>query len=195
MTATATSALEAIRIDPIAFSREVLRFEPWSKQQEILCSVRDHRRTAVRSAHGVGKTAIAARTILWFLAAYPNSKVISTAPTWHQVREQLWREVHVAYAAAGGFFDGQLDDTRLELAPDWFALGLSTDRAERFSGHHAEHLLLVVDEASGMDEAIYTAAESYLTSEGARILLIGNPTTLAIRRARPKERVQSSPRA
>jgi hypothetical protein len=30
-----------------------------------------------------------------------------------------------------------------------------------------------------VDEAIYTAAESYLTSEGARILLIGNPTTLA----------------
>jgi phage terminase large subunit len=118
MTATAIQALEAIRADPVAFLRNVLRFEPWSKQQAILCSIRDHRRTAVRSAHGVGKTAVAARSILWFLSAFPASKVISTAPTWHQVREQLWREVHVAYSAAGGFFDGQLDDTRLELAPD-----------------------------------------------------------------------------
>lgn len=27
----------------------------WSKQREILDSIRDHRRTAVRSCHGVGK--------------------------------------------------------------------------------------------------------------------------------------------
>src|SRR5205807_8143935 len=112
--------------------------------------VRDHKRTAVRSAHGVGKTAIAARVVLWFLAAHPYSKVVTTAPTWHQVREQLWREIHVAHGRAAGFFDGELNDTRLELAPDWFAIGLSTDRPERFAGHHAAELLLVVDEASGV---------------------------------------------
>src|SRR5204863_476872 len=58
----------------------------------------------------------------------------------------------------------------------WLALGLSTDRPERFQGHHAEHLLLVVDEASGVEEEIYEAAAGFLTSPGARLLLIGNPT-------------------
>ena len=117
--------------------------------------------------------------MLWFLAAYPYSRVITTAPTFTQVKELLWREIAVAHPAADGFFDGMLYDTRLELAPDWFAIGLSTDRPERFSGHHAEHLLLVVDEASGVDEAIFEAAEGFLTSESARVLLIGNPTSLA----------------
>jgi phage terminase large subunit len=171
--------LEAIRRDPVGFLREVLRFECWSKQAEIACSVRDHKRTAVRSAHGVGKTAIAARIALWFLAAFPRSRVITTAPVWSQVKEQLWREIAVAYAAADGFFDGQLSDTKLELDVDWFALGLSTDRPERFAGHHAEHLLLIVDEASGLDEAIFEAAEGFLTSANAKVLVIGNPTALA----------------
>jgi phage terminase large subunit len=179
VTATAQQALDAIRIDPVAFHRQVLRFECWSKQREIAESVRDHKRTAVRSGHGVGKTAIAARTGLWFLSAFPFSKVITTAPTWHQVREQFWREIAVGYQAADGFFDGQLNDARLELGPDWFALGLSTDRPERFSGHHAEHLLLIVDEASGVDEAIFEAAEGFLTSENAKVLMLGNPTALS----------------
>ena len=71
MTATAVEALEAIRRDPVGFCRTVLRFEPWSKQREILESVRDNRRTAVRSAHGVGKTAVAARMRAVVLGGVP----------------------------------------------------------------------------------------------------------------------------
>src|SRR4051794_20665753 len=99
MTHTATEALEAIRRDPVNFCREVLKFESWSKQREIFESVRDNQRTAVRSAHGVGKTATAARAVLWFLAAYPYSRVITTAPTFSQVKELLWREIAVGHAA------------------------------------------------------------------------------------------------
>ena len=172
----ARDVLERYRADPVAFCREVLLFEPWSKQAEILLSVRDHTRTAVRSCHGAGKTAIAARCVLWFLAVHPNSRVISTAPTGSQVRQLLWREIRLGYQAADGFMGGELFDTRLELGADWFALGLSTDTPERFQGHHAEHLLLVVDEASGVDERIFEAAAGSLTSPGARCLLIGNPT-------------------
>ena len=92
------------------------------------------------------------------------------------MREQLWREIATAYRQAAGFIDGQLDDTRLELDSDSFAIGLSTDRPERFQGHHAEHLFLVVDEASGVAESIYESAEGFLTTPGSCVLLIGNPT-------------------
>jgi phage terminase large subunit len=178
----ARAVLERIRADPVWFCREVLGLDPWSKQREVLESVRDHTRTAVRSCHGAGKTAIAARAVLWFLAAFPPpspARVITTAPTWAQVRDLLWREIRGAFHAAGGFIDGELFEHKLELAPDWFAIGLSTDRPERFQGHHAEHLLLVVDEAAGVDEGIFEAASGFLTSPGARLLLIGNPTQLS----------------
>jgi hypothetical protein len=174
VSATAT-VLDRVRRDPVWFCRTVLGFEPWSKQRAVLEAVRDHRRVAVRSAHGVGKTAIAARLVLWYLAAFPGSNVITTASTWTQVREQLWRELTVAYHASGGFFTGTLTDTRLELGPDWFALGLSTDRPEAFAGYHAERLLVVVDEASGVGEPVWEAAESLLTTPKARLFAIGNP--------------------
>lgn len=177
MTLPASDLLERYRQDPVAFCVEQLHFEPWSRQRAVLESVRDSSRTAVRSCHGAGKTAVAARAALWFLAVHPNSRVITTAPTWQQVSGLLWREIRLAYQQAGGFIGGEIFDTRLELAIDWLAIGLSSDRGDRFQGHHAEHLLIVVDEASGVDQQIYEALEGSLTSPGARLLLIGNPTT------------------
>lgn len=177
VTATASDALVAIRSDPVSFLNRVFGFHAWSKQRELIESVRDHRRTACRSAHGTGKTAIAGRIVAWFLAAWPGSVVLTTAPTWNQVREQLWREIHRAHGESRGFLDGALTDTRLELASDWFAIGLSTDRPERFQGFHSERLLLVVDEAGGVDERIFEAAEGALSSPESRLLMLGNPTT------------------
>ena len=174
---SASSAFGAIRDEPAAFVEKVLGFHPWSIQRSILESVRDNKRTAVRSCHGSGKTAIAARIVLWFLAAYPDSRVVTTAPTFTQVRDLLWREIASGVAKGPPGFYGEPNLTRLEITPSWFAVGLSTRTPEHFQGHHAEHLLLVVDEASGVDELIYEAAEGFLTAPGARVLLIGNPTS------------------
>ena len=166
----------AIQADPVTFCRNVLQYDPWSKQREIIESVRDNQRTAVRSCHGSGKTATAARVVAWYLTAYPNSRVVTTAPTFSQVRDLLWSEVHSAVARAPQGLFPECDTTRLTITREWFAVGLSTDKPERFQGHHAEHLLLVVDEASGVHEEIYEAAEGFLTRPTARVLLIGNPT-------------------
>ena len=172
----ARDLLDRYAADPVAFMREVLRFQPWSKQTEIMESVRDHPRTAVRSCHGPGKTATAARVALWFLAVHEGAKVITTAPTALQVRGQLWREIRAAHRDSHGFIGGELHSTRLDLGEEWFMVGFATDEAERFAGWHSEHLLLVCDEASGIPEEIYEAAAGLLTTEGARELLIGNPT-------------------
>jgi hypothetical protein len=173
--------LERYRRDPVAFSVEVLGFRPWSKQATLMEAVRDHRRVACRSGHGVGKTAALARIIQWWLAIWKDAIVITTAPTWSLVREQLWREIAAAFYAADGFFGegAVLTDTRLELGPQHFALGLSTDVAERFSGFHSAHLLVVLDEASGVPEDVWEAAETLITSPESRLVAVGNPTRLA----------------
>ena len=130
------------RRDPAFFFREVLGWQPWSGQVEIAEAVRDAiagggpNRIAVRSGNGVGKTAIAARIMLWVLRCYRDSVVITTAPTSRQVTELLWREARDAYHASryplgGRFYDGK---PQWELGPRRFALGMSPEntRPERF---------------------------------------------------------------
>lgn len=169
-------------LDPVRFARDTFGAQPWSKQREILEALRDHDKVAVRSSHGIGKTFTAAQAVLWFLAVHANSRVITTAPTWTQVEQLLWRAIRGQVAKAHDAGQGEMfprpHTTKLELGPEWFAIGQSTDQPERFQGHHADHLLLVVDEASGVAEAIFEAAEGFLTAEGAKVLLIGNPTQL-----------------
>lgn len=171
--------LDRARRDPVFFVRRVLGGDPWEKQVEVLNAVRNHRRVAVRACHGVGKTKVAAWVALWFLYCHRNSKVITTAPTWHQVENLLWREIHAAHATSRIPLGGKVLQTQIELGKQWFALGLSTDKPERFQGFHAENILLIVDEASGVDQRIFEAAEGFLTSPGAKLLLIGNPTQLS----------------
>jgi phage terminase large subunit len=82
-------------------------------------------------------------------------------------------------------------DTRWELSEDRYAMGLSADTADQFQGFHSPSMFIVVDEAEGVSDEIYEAIESVMTSaETSRLLLIGNPTTVAgaFRRAFYEER-------
>ena len=170
--------VERCRRDPLFFSRHVLGGEqPWAGQARILAALRDRKRVAVRSGHGVGKTWTAARAAIWFLYSHPHSIVLTTAPTHRQVRSILWAEIRRQVRGARIPLGGRMTETRLVLDDDWFALGLSTDEPERFQGFHAEHLLLIFDEAPGVPEDIYEAARGLLTSRHARVLLIGNPVS------------------
>lgn len=160
------------------FAHQVLGIETWSRQRQILESVRDHRRTAVKSMHGIGKTFTAACAALWFLYSFPDSRVITTATTWPQVEKLLWHELRGIHRSARYPLGGHLLNTELKLDDGRFAIGLSTrpEHQESFQGHHAKNLLLIFDEASGIPAPIFEAGEGYMTSEGARWLMIGNPT-------------------
>lgn len=167
--------------EPLWFIEDVLGSKLWSKQREIVEAVANNKRTTVRSCHGAGKTFVAASTGLWFLMAHPDSIVITTAPTFRQVEDVLWREIRHTWSGCewAGVFDSTLLNTRLEISEKWYATGISTDEPEKLQGIHAPHVLVIVDEAAGVDEGIYEAIEGIISSEGAKILLIGNPTNLS----------------
>ena len=103
--------------------------------------------------------------------------MLSTAPTFRQVRHVLWRQIRGLYRRASGVVGGELLDTRLELAGDRYALGLSSTGADQFQGFHCQNMFIVVDEAGGVSEPIYEAIDAIMTSANPRLLLIGNPTT------------------
>lgn len=175
--------VEVWRDDPVGFAADVLGARLWSVQREILESVRDNERTAVRSCHASGKTFDAAVCVLWFLLTHSPSKIVTTAPTWRQVEEILWSEINRLWGRCALQFLGRCLQTKLAIGksvddkqPDWFAIGLSTDEPDRFQGFHSPNVLVIVDEASGVHERTYAAIEGILSTGGQmRLLLIGNP--------------------
>jgi hypothetical protein len=167
--------MDAYRQEPARFAREVLGSWWWTKQEEIARALLNSRRVAVKSANGVGKTYLAADLVLWFLYTNPHSIVLTTAPTWRQVRHVLWQEIRKRRRMAREKFPGVMLTTRLDAGEGWFAIGLATDEPDRFQGFHAENLLIVFDEASGVPDDIWDAAEGVAVSDNNKILAIGNP--------------------
>ena len=145
----------------------------------MLDAVQRERRVAVKSGNGLGKDFTAAVAVLWYIHAHDPAIVLSTAPTFRQVRQVLWRQIHRLYRPAAEILGGTMLTTRWDLSDDRYALGLSADGADQFQGFHCDNVLVVVDEAEGVAEEIYEAIDSVMTSRNPTLLLIGNPTSAA----------------
>ena len=167
------------RKDPVWLATRILGVKPWGKQRDILRALRDHDYVAVRSCNGSGKTFTAALATIWWLLAHDEAVVITTAPSERQVKELLWREIRSVYRDNSELIGGKLTGTSLELSDKRFAFGFSTNTGDRFQGFHNENILAIVDEASGVHEYIYDAIFGCLTSDNAKMLMIGNPMSLA----------------
>ena len=160
--------------DPELFARHLLGIDLWDTQVEILHALARHRRVAVKACHASSKTFTAAIATLWWLTRYPDGVVLTTAPTWRQVERQLWAEIQKAVAGARIAYP-QPTQTGLRLSSASYALGLSTDQGVRFQGFHGR-ILVVIDEATGVDAEIWEAIEGIRAGGDVHVLALGNPT-------------------
>ena len=177
--------LQSHRKDPSLFVREILGQDAWDKQKEILESVRDHKRTTVRSGNACGKTMAAVYAALWFLYTTKDSIVIVTSPTLHQMTEVFFRTLAKVHAEAKLPLGGDISKTSLSLGEKHFLKGFcyregSNAPPEGIQGHHSDRgILFVIDECSAVPDTIYDAIEGSLNTENAKLLMIGNPLRLS----------------
>ena len=174
--------LQKLREDPEFFGKQILGIQLWEKQIQIASTVMNGElsRTAVKSSHGIGKSFVSAAVAMNFLFAFPNSIVVTTAPTFRQVEKSIWKEIRNMHEHAAINLGGKLANGKplLEIEKDrWYAFGFATVDGDKFQGLHAEHILIIVDEAAGVEERIFEAIEGCMTSGNARLLLLGNPTS------------------
>jgi len=147
----------------------------WSKQREIIEAMVKHRKVACKSGHAIGKTFDAAGIALYLLYVW-HAIVLTTAPTYRQVRRALWGEIHYLFNRAKNPLGGKLNQLSLDLDDRWFMEGFATDKPEfNITGIHEENVAVIVDEAGGIDPAVIEALEGVLTSENSFVLFIGNP--------------------
>jgi len=168
--------------DPLMWMSRCLRGKLWQKQKDIVLSIRDNQRTIVQSCFGSGKSHTAGKIILWYLFNFIPSKVITTATSWNQVEKILWSEIGAIYNRARVPLGGRLLQTELKLQEDWFALGLSPQinveqEATRLEGYHSPNVLVIIDQAQGVNPKLWDVAVSLVTNKSSRILVLGNPAS------------------
>lgn len=172
---------------PDCFVADALKAVPEPWQARVLeAAGNGQERISIRSGHGVGKTALLAWIVLWFLCTHFPCKVGCTAPTSHQLRDILWPEIGLWFSRLPQALQARfrLKQLRIENAahPDLcFAVGRTARREqpEALQGLHSPNTLIVVDEASGVDDRIFDVALGAMSTPGAVSLLAGNPTRVS----------------
>jgi hypothetical protein len=186
---TVVNKLKEWKASPLLFVKECLGATPTSQQIQLLSgatSIACNKRTSVRSGHGPGKSTIAAWVILWFAVTRAYSKVACTAPTNRQLTDILLSELSkwLRKSLVADEFIILKDAIRHREAPKeyWIRFispsmrSTKEEQGETLAGLHDEHLLIVVDESSGVPDPVFIPLEGALTKEDNKVLLIGNMT-------------------
>jgi len=125
-------------------------------------------------------THLAGGIVNWHFDCFSPSITKTTAPTKNQVVDLTWKEVRLqrrgrdmlpkAARIESYTIEGQFN-------PSHFAAGYTAKDADSFQGDHEEHLGIIFEEAVGIHEQFWTAAEGMLSSgPGNWWLAIMNPT-------------------
>jgi len=179
--------------DPLKFTLLCWpKIKLYDKQAEVLYSVRDNLETYVHAANEVGKDFIAAIVAIWFFASRSPARVITSSSGETQLEQILWSEIKQRIATSEYVFPWKVDHLRIRrfkngkngagyrngddpFDPLSYIIGHVTKTVENFQGHHLPQdkarVLYIGDEASGIDDPFYDAADSW----AHRKLIIGNP--------------------
>src|SRR6266571_7705036 len=177
------------RDDPVGFCREALGVESALRRSDgepyqfsVLADLVTEPRVAVRSGHGVGKTAIDAWAALWWLLTRPFSRVLVLAPEFaRQVRAIVFSEIRRWARRARVPLPVEVLANRVRVAghgEEWSATGMSAaGESDRLEGFHAPGgVLLICDETKGIPQDSFDAVQGALSGlEDSRLLVTSVP--------------------
>lgn len=140
-------------------------------------------RHSIRSGHGIGKTTLIAWLALWFLCTRYDSKCVISGNSQAQLASNNWSELRKWARKLPEPLQEQIEiheeKAFLKAAPEMAFVTRRTaskDNPESLAGVHAEHVLYLIDEASGIPDIVFEVAQGSLSSPGAIAVLLGNPT-------------------
>lgn len=178
---------EADLLDPLRFDR---KFWPdsrlYDKQEQIVLSVEQDDEVYVPAGNMLGKDYVAGRIALSFFLRKrllgKTVRIITTSVKDDHLRV-LWGEMGRFLLTSKKPLDvkhgGPLAVNHRDIRWKWpgdecmisYLRGMVSEKGEGMAGHHAEETLVIVDEASGVDDLVYTQCDTW----AKRKLLIGNP--------------------
>ena len=174
--------LRATHNDPDLFNGTILGRSAYCDYQRQWCSdLVAYRCVGIETGNQTGKDYWIGGIVPWWLYTRKDSLVIVTGPGQSLLGSVTWKEIRRAITNAPllQLIRPSIVSTGVKtsphtvtLGPGWQALGYSTTSIERASGQHAGQLLVIVEEASGLDKEMWDAIESLGYT---KLVAIGNP--------------------
>ena len=144
-------------------------------QQDIARSIVQHPLTAVKGCHASGKTFVAAGLPLYWLMRYPRGKVFVTAPTLRQVKT-FFGEISLARSHSRlTEVIPEPSTLALKINEERYAFGASSSKGVNVQGLHGQHVLIIAEEAPGIEPDIWDAIEGIRAGGHVSVLKLGNP--------------------
>lgn len=171
------------------FVRDVLHYEPWSKQLEMMEAYAEKERNiSVPSGHRGGKSSCLSWLILHRLLFEKEQRTVATSNTEKQLFNVLCAEVSLnagrlppALADIIKVQATRADRLDLPRGVNYFVANTArSDQPEALSGIHSQgSVLLIVDEGAGVPEAVFKNAAGSMAADNAQMIIIGNPTRVS----------------
>lgn len=178
--------------DFIAWQADVLGLRTYERMAEICTEALfgPKNRTAIKSSNGVSKTFQIAAMIQWAGSAFDIGETLSivTAPSQDQVKRAIWgymKDFRKRASMRGFILPGWLDEsmgwkTKTPEGNHDIAYGKVPPRGDEISVFQGTRstfgrTYVFVEEAGGVSQELFVAAEAVLTGAEARGFFIGNP--------------------
>ncbi len=164
---------------PAEFVREIIGVEPDEHQIRAFQTIVDGFWPVIFSGQGVGKTAFLSWLVQWWEYTRPTCKIPVTSTKKEQLADNLWPEIKkwLDHSKVGVDFEWQKTKVFLKNREETcFAVARTASTQEALQGFHDDHLLFIVEEASGVEEIVFEPVLGSLTNEGAVVVMVGNRT-------------------
>lgn len=178
--------------DFLAWQSDVLGLKTYKRMGEI-CEIAlfgEKNRTAIKSSNGVSKTFQISAMIQWAGSAFDIGETLSivTAPSQDQVKRAIWgymKDFRARASKRGFILPGWLDEsmgwkTKTDEGNHDIAYGKVPPKGDEISVFQGTRstfgrTYVFVEEAGGVSERLFVAAEAVLTGQNSRGFFIGNP--------------------
>jgi phage terminase large subunit len=172
----------------LGFALTVLGVRLWAAQRRILTAIATERRVAIASGQKLGKSTAMVIAALWWACTRKRGRVLLTGAGNEQVRDVLWKELRrICYDPNNfrgdkrrvvdvlGIEPALMPHTGMQWPDGREIIGYVKEGPTATQGFSSPEMLIVIDEACGVEDDIFEAHEGN-TAAGGRILASSNPT-------------------
>jgi len=152
------------------------------QQKELVrAAQKDNCRVAVKSCTGAGKTFCLAALTFLYLLIYDDCRILVSSPSNAQLHRVYRTEIDKLYALMNLVFQDMFELFSEKICVKGMArvanlVTANPSNLESLQGGHSKNYIILLDEASGVDDAVFHTLIRTLSSGNTKFICTSNPT-------------------